>query len=116
MPLIGLPPIINLLIDTLPILRRGRLPSDDFPAAKSVLADAAANDVVRDLLKNLRRVILFIIFVFLVIALHNPRQSGRSARRITDRLGEKHVLFRPELEFFGCVVCVASVEKSGEAL
>jgi hypothetical protein len=63
----GLPPIISLLTDTSPILQRGRLPAEDFPAgegakvsaAERVPADAVTNDAARDLFKNHRRVSLF---------------------------------------------------------
>jgi hypothetical protein len=69
----GLPPTINLLTDTLPILRRGISPAEDFPAgegaltfiAERVLVDAAAIDVARDLFKKRRRVSLYDILVSL---------------------------------------------------
>lgn len=112
----GLPPTISLLTETLPILRSGRLPADEFPAAGRALVDAATIDAIRDLFKNVRRVSLFDILVSPAIKLRNPKQPGRSARRITYRMGEEHVLIGPKLELFGRVRLVAIMEMSGKAL
>jgi hypothetical protein len=106
LPLIGLPPIISMLTDMLPILRKGRFPAEDFPAGEGVvilasereLIDAATIDVARVLFKNRRRVSLFDIRVFLAITLHNPQKLSCSACRITYCLGEEHALFGAKLE------------------
>ena len=112
----GLPPIISLLTETLPILRSGRLGVEEFGAAGNAPVDAATIDAVRDLLKNRRRVSLFDILGFLVITLCNPKHPGRLTRRITYCMGKENVLVGPELELFGRVTFVAIVEMSGQAL
>jgi hypothetical protein len=60
----GLPPTISLLTATFPILRIGRFPAEDSPAARRALVEAATIDEVRDLFKNRRRVSLLGIFLF----------------------------------------------------
>ncbi len=112
----GLPPTISLLTTTFPIFRIGKFPADDFPAAERVLVNAAAIDAVRDLFKNRRRVSLFDILVFLATTLCSTKHPGRSARRITYRMGEEHVLVGPKLELFGRVRLVAIMEMSGKTL
>ena len=112
----GLPPIISLLTAMFPILRRGRLPADEFPAAERALVDVATIEAVRDLLKNVRRVSLFDIFVFPTIRLRNPKQPGCLARRITYCMGEKHALVGPKPELFGRIPLVAIMEMCGKAL
>jgi hypothetical protein len=64
LPLIGLPPIINLLTETFPIFFSGRFPVEDFPATEMALVDAANIEAAKDLSKNARRVSLFGIFYF----------------------------------------------------
>jgi hypothetical protein len=112
----GLPPTINLLTDTLPILRSDRLPADEFAATGIAPVDAATIDAVRDLFKNRRRVSLFDILGFLVITLCNPEHPGHLTCRITYRMGKENVLVFSELELFGRVTSVTIVEMSGKAL
>jgi len=112
----GLPPTINLLTATFPILRIGRFSAEDFPAAERAFVDAVTIDVVRDLFKNCRRVSLFDILGFLVITLCNPEHPVRLTCRITDCLGKEHVLVGPELELFGRVTFVAIMKMSGKAM
>jgi len=81
-----------------------------------LILQAAVIEVTSDLFKNRRRVNLFDILVSLAITLCNPKHTGRSTRRITYRMGEKHALFGPELELFGRVPFIAIVEVSGKAL
>ena len=112
----GLPPIISLLTETLPILRKGRFPADDFPDAGMALAVAAAIDAATDLFNNCRRVSLFDILVFLAITFYKPKHPIRLICRVAYRLGEKYTLLGPELEFFGRVPLVAIMEMSGKSL
>ena len=112
----GLPPTISLLTETPPILRSGRISTDEFIAAGSVLADAATIDAVRDLHKNRLRVSLFDIPVFPAIYLHNQKHPGRSTRRIAYRMSEENVLVFPQLKLFGRVIFLAIVKMSGQAL